>query len=104
MPQHFLAVFKDRTAVRHHTIGDFLGLGHKVPSRQQHGETQSSSRADRSAPWPPPKPPQIKIQKCRAPALTRSARHHAQPLASKCDLIKAITTSLPSGIAVKSWD
>src|SRR5271168_4481713 len=104
MPQHSLAVFIDRTAVRHHAIGDFLGLGRQVPSRQQHSETQADNRADGMAPWPPPKLPQIKTQKCRAPALTRSARHHAQPLASKCDLIKAINTWLPSGIAVKSWD
>jgi hypothetical protein len=44
------------------------------------------------------------MQKYRAPALTRSARHHTPTLASKCDLIKAIKTSLPSGIAAKSWD
>ncbi len=74
-----LAVFIDRTAVRHHAIRDFLGLGGQVPSRQQHGETQPGSRADGTAPWPPPKPPQTKTKKCRAPALTRSARHHAQP-------------------------
>src|ERR1700678_3452856 len=36
MPQYSFAIFIDRTAVRDHAIGDFLGLGGQVPACQKH--------------------------------------------------------------------
>ena len=110
MPQHSFAIFKDRTAIRHHSVGDFLRLGGQVPSRQQHGETQSRDRADRTAPRPPPKLPQTKIIKmsgARPDAFRSSSRatlgQQMRPHQGNQDIAPQRNCSQMLGLMRLSW-
>ena len=88
MPQNSHAIMEHRVVVRDHAVRGFLGR--EGFASEQRRKAKRGRSADGSASRPPPKLPQTGKQTYRAPAPTRSARHRARTLASKCDLIKAI--------------
>ena len=101
MPQNSFAIFIDGMGVRHHAVRDLRRFGRQIPPRQQHRESEPGGRADGAAPRPPPKLPETKTQKYRAPALTRSARHRLRPWPANATSSRQSRQSLPCGIAGK---